>query len=172
MKKLIICALYVLASVICFSQTTTRQPSKFDPHKLEFGGNFGLSFGNDATSIVVAPQIGYAFDPHFSAGIGVNYSYYHYSSESLNYMGLDTYARVKPVQPIVFQVQPEIYRVWGSSGGSSVSKLVPALLLGGGVLLPVGSGGVSLMLYYDVVQNNYSPYGNRVFFSVGYTFFM
>jgi len=182
MKKLIICALYLLLTVVCFGQdTTTQQPSKFDPKRLEFGGNFGLSFGKttgsgSSTSVIIAPQVGYVFHPRFSAGAGVNYSYYHYSIDSygsanLNYMGLNVYGRVRPVNPIVLQLQPEIYRVWGNSFGSSVSKIVPALLAGGGVIIPLGSsrGGILLMLSYDLAQNSYSPYGNRIFFSVGYT---
>ena len=175
MKKLIICILYSLFTGICFSQTPPQQTSKFDITKLEFGGNFGLSFGSNATSVVIAPQVGYAFDPHFSAGIGVNYSYYRYSSDSynktsLNYMGFNAYGRIKPANPIVLQIQPEIYRVWGSSYGSSISQVVPTLLVGGGVIVPVGkSSGIFMMLYYDIVQNNYSPYGNRIFYSVGYT---
>jgi len=170
MKRLIICILWLLPAVIGFSQTTPRQPYKFDPSKLEFGGNFGLAFGNRASSVIIAPQVGYAFDSHLSAGAGVNYSYYHYSdyygSTSLNYMGLNVYARAKPIQPIVLQIQPEIYRMWGSAG----SQIVPTLLVGGGVIIPMGgAGGMMLMLYYDVAQNSWSPYGNGIFYSVGYT---
>jgi len=174
MKKLIICALYSLSTVICFSQTTQQQPPKFDISKLELGGNFGLSFGNNTTSVVIAPQVGYIFDPHFSSGVGVNYSYYRYSpdsfnSSSLNYMGFNVYGRIKPINTIVLQIQPEIYRVWGSSYGSSVGQLVSTLLVGGGVILPIGEkAGISMMLYYNLVQNQYSPYGNRLFYSLGY----
>ena len=176
MKKLIIWTFYLLSAGVCFSQAPIKQLPVFDLKKLEFGGNLGLSFGSNVTSIIIAPQVGYVFDPHFSAGFGINYSYYHYSSDyydsmSLNYMGFNVYGRIKPVQPIVLQIQPEIYRMWGSSSGLSVSQLVPTCLAGGGVILPLGNGsGVSMMLYYDLVQNAYSPYGSRLFYSVGYTF--
>lgn len=171
MKKLIICTLFLLSTGICFSQSTIKQPSKFDISKLEFGGNFGLSLGDDATSIIIAPQVGYRFDPRFSAGLGVNYTYYSYSGEKLNYMGFSVYGRVNPFNPLVLQVQPEIYRMWGSSNGSSIeSRIVSTLLLGGGIIIPLGAGrGVTMMLYYDVANSEYSPYGNRLFYSVGYT---
>ena len=173
MKKLIICALFSLFTVICFGQVLSQpqQPPKFDPKRLEFGGNFGLSLGSGATSLIIAPQVGYMITPRFSAGVGVNYSYYSYSGSSLNYLGFDVYGRVRPVNPIVLQLQPEIYRVWGNDNGLHVSQIVPALLAGGGVIIPLGSsrGGILLMLYYDLAQNSYSPYGNRIFFSVGYT---
>ena len=177
MKKLIIYVLCLLPATVCFSQVTPpQQPSKFDPKRLEFGGNFGLSFGSDASAVIIAPQVGYLLSPHFSVGAGVNYSYYHYSpdsygSSSFNYMGLNLYGRIQPFNPLVIKVQPELYRMWGSSYGSSVSKLVPTFLVGGGIVVPVGNrGGILMMLYYDLAQNDYSPYGNRIFYSVGYTF--
>lgn len=174
MKKLIICVLCLLSVGICLGQANS-QPFKFDPHRLEFGGNFGLSLGSNATTVIVAPQVGYLFDPRFSAGVGVNYSYYRYSADSyastsLNYLGFNVYGRLKPVNPVVLQIQPEIYRMWGSSGGSSLSEIVPSLLGGGGIILPLGNGGgIMMMLYYDLIQNKYSPYGNRLFYSIGYT---
>ncbi|MCL1932202.1 MAG: hypothetical protein FWF53_00095 [Candidatus Azobacteroides sp.] len=176
MKKLIICVLYLLLSgSACFSQVTEKQPSKFDVSKLEYGGNFGLSWGGDATTIIIAPQVGYVFDPHFSGGVGINYSYYNHSPDSynrtsLNYMGFNVYGRVRPVNPIQLQIQPEIYRMWGSSRDLSLSKLVPTLLAGAGVIIPLGNGGgVSLMLYYDLLQSQYTPYRDGIFYSVGYT---
>jgi hypothetical protein len=175
MKQLITCTLFLLSSVICFSQTTPQQTSQFDINKLEFGGNLGFSFGNNYSSVIISPQVGYALDPHFSAGLGVNYSYYRYSYDSynkssLNYMGFNLYGRVKPANNIVLQMQPEIFRVWGSSYDSSVSELVTTLLIGGGVIIPMGNRrGISMMLYYDLVQNKYSPYRNGIFYSVGYT---
>jgi hypothetical protein len=175
MKKLSILTFCLLLSLVCFSQQEPQQLSKFDVSRLEFGGNFGLSFGNYTTSVIIAPQVGYVFNPRFSAGAGVNYSYYRYSLDSynkssLNYMGFNVYGRVKPVNPVVLQVQPEVYRVWGSSYGSSVSRLVSTLLVGGGIIVPIGNrAGISMMLYYDLIQDNYSPYKDRIIYSVGYT---
>jgi hypothetical protein len=174
MKKQILYTLCLLSVVTCYGQTTAQQPSNFDFSKLELGGNFGLSFGNDASSVIIAPQIGYVFTPKLSAGVGVNYSYYRYSPNphnriSLNYMGFNAYGRVKPANPIVLQIQPEIFRTWGSSYGTSISQFVATLLVGGGVVIPTGNnGGISLMLYYDLVQNNYSPYRDGLYYSVGY----
>lgn len=175
MKKLIICTLYLLSAVVCFGQDVIQQRAKFDPKKLEFGGGLGMSFGSDITTLTIAPQVGYAFTPRLSAGFGVNYSYYSYSSDfydrlSLNYMGLNVYGRARPVDPIVLQIQPEIYRMWGSSGGVPINRIVPAFLGGAGVIIPLGNrgGGIMMMLYYDLVQDKYSPYGNRLFYSVGY----
>jgi len=175
-KKLIFYILYSLSAAVCFCQTTNRQTAAFDVNRLEFGGFLGLSFGNYSSSVVVAPQVGYVFDKYFSAGFGVNYSYYNYSfnsqnSVSLNYMGLNVYGRIKPVRSVVMQIQPEVFRVWGSSYDYKVNQLVTTLLVGGGIIFPLGNnGGVSLMLYYDLIQDEYSPYRGNLFYSVGYTF--
>ncbi|MBL7736479.1 MAG: hypothetical protein JNL51_13545 [Chitinophagaceae bacterium] len=46
----------------------------FDRNKLFFGGNFGLSFGNN-TLVNISPQAGYRFNRHFAAGAGINALY-------------------------------------------------------------------------------------------------
>ena len=171
MKRLIFYTVFFLSVAASYSQPTEKQPFKFDKSKLEYGGNLGLSIGSNATSIIIAPQLGYRFDPRFSAGAGVNYSYYSYSSNKLNYTGFNIYGRVRPFNPFVLQVQQEIYRMWGSIEGESVSEIVPAFLGGAGITIPFGSsGGMTMMIFYDLAQNKYSPYGNRLFYSVGYTF--
>ena len=175
MKRLIIYTVFLLSVAVSYSQSSTQQPFKFDKSKLEFGGNLGLSFGksygNNYSTIIIAPQVGYRFDPRFSAGFGVNYSYYSYSSNKLNYMGLNLYGRAKPFNPFVLQLQPEIYRMWGSIVGESISEIVPTFLGGAGIAIPLGNGGgMTMMLFYDLAQNKYSPYKDRIFYSVGYTF--
>jgi len=175
MKRLIFYTVFLLSTAICYSQSTDNQSLKFDKSKMEYGGNLGLSFGksngNNYSTVIIAPQVGYRFDPRFSAGFGVNYSYYSYSSNKLNYMGLNLYGRVRPFNPFVLQVQPEIYKMWGSIGGESISEIVPTFLGGAGVTIPLGNGGgMTMMLFYDIAQNKYSPYKDRLFYSVGYTF--
>lgn len=51
------------------------------------------------------------------------------------------------------------------------SEMVPSLLLGAGGTIPAGNnGGVSIMFYYDVLQSKYTPYGSKIFYSIGYSF--
>ena len=45
-----------------------------------------------------------------------------------------------------------------------------SLVLGAGFYLPIGNGSTIVSLYYDVIQDDRSPYGNNVGLSVGYTF--
>lgn len=137
------------------------------------GGSFGMAFGNNRTTLNITPQIGYSQNPYFTVGGGLNYSYFHSSRHdyNLHYAGINIYGRVTPLPLLAFQVQPELMERWGKSGGHSVSgRLVPTLLVGGGIVLPLIKGGINVMFYYDVLQNDYTPYSNNVFYSVGYTF--
>jgi hypothetical protein len=161
----------------------------FDKSKLFFGGNFGLGFGTN-TFVNVSPQVGYRFNDYFAAGVGVNFNYYSYKyynydgsdlyRESLGYTGFNIFGRVYPIKFILLQVQPELNYSWGSrkyyDGITAKEKLpgqfVPSLLLGGGAAIPTGgrNGALLLMIQYDLVQDQRSPYGNRPFFSLGYNF--
>lgn len=153
--------------------------SKFDARRLTFGGGFGLQFG-DYTLVNVSPQVGYNFSDKFNAGVGLSYSYYKddYRSNFLkyeerrHYASFNLYARVYPIENIVLMVQPEASRVWytaesqGFGQKYSESKFVPSVVVGGGLRF----GPMTAMLKYDLVQDSYSPYGDTVFYSIGYTF--
>jgi hypothetical protein len=41
------------------------------------------------------------------------------------------------------------------------AKIVPSLLLGGGLVIPSGRGAFITSVFYDVLQKDNSPYGNR-----------
>jgi hypothetical protein len=186
-----ILALTIFTAMTCLavhaqdSEIPTKERQKFDPEKLFFGGNFGLTFG-DFTFINVSPQVGYRFTPIFSAGGGVNFIYqsskiyYQGGNEEKSqygYVGLNIFGRVNPLKFIILNVQPEMNYVWGSTkiypNGPEYKqegKFIPSLLLGGGIAIPSGRGSLNAMLQYDVIQNELSPYGRNMFFSFGFSF--
>ena len=130
-----------------------------------------MSFG-DYTSIDVSPQIGYRWNEFFSAGGGVSYNYHHSSNRyDMNYLGINVFGRVNPVRYIALQIQPELKGSWGKSYGKKIDfRYVPTMLVGGGGVIPTGTGSISVMFYYDVIQDEYSPYGKNWVCSVGYSF--
>ncbi len=148
-------------------------PSKFKKENLVLGGSFGIYFGT-YTSLNISPQVGYRFSKSFTAGLGIGYSYYKedydygYKDWTQNYLGGNIYMQFNPFQYIRLQVQPELYGFWGSYQPDT--KMVPCILIGGGLTMPMGNrSGVSMMIYYDVLQDDYSPYGNQIIYSVGYS---
>lgn len=163
---------------------TPKQQQKssngFDPRKLEFGGSLGMQFGN-YTSVSISPQVGYSFSKYFSAGAGLGYSYFkddwrNYGNKytvKQHFASFNLYGNIFPVSFIVLSVKPEISRMWqtvelSGRGGSkdTYTKFVPSVVIGGGLRF----GPLTAQVKYDVVQDDYSPYGNSIFYSVGYTF--
>jgi hypothetical protein len=167
-------------------QESESSEKGFDPNRLFFGGNFGLSFG-DYTFINITPQVGYQFNRYLAAGaglsfIGTGYTTYYtngskYSKETYNSAGLNIFGRVYPIPFLFLQAQPEYNYTWGKTkfyNGQPEIKLdgefVPVLLLGAGAVIPMGRGSFIAMLQYNVIDNDRSVYGNRPFFSFGVNF--
>ena len=163
------------------------EPKKgFDKSKLFFGGTFGLSFSNAYTLVNVSPQIGYRFNDYLAAGTGVNFIYSsdkyfdNFGNDAFRYnygvTGLNIFGRVYPIREAFVQLQPELNYTWGnvkyynpSSTQKLDAKIVPSLLGGAGGAIPMGGNGAFIiMVQYDLLQQNRSPYGNRAFFSFGY----
>ena len=191
MKKIIFLLLFAATATTqtAYSQDEPEEtaPKGFDKSKLFFGGNFGLGFGSNTSSIIVSPQVGYRFNPYLAAGAGVNFNYYSYTTNWSNgletktrsgYTGLNIFGRVYPIPYILIQAQPELNYSWGSikySDNRSTEKLkgqfIPSLLIDGGAAIPTGgNGALLLMLQYDVLQESRSPYGSKAFFTMGYNF--
>ncbi|MDU1891765.1 MAG: hypothetical protein E6767_13850 [Dysgonomonas sp.] len=153
--------------------TKPKSNNGFDISKLSIGGGIGLQFG-DYTVINVSPQIGYDFSKYFTAGAGFGYTYfkddYYDYDYKASYLSFNLFGRFYPVDFLVIGIQPEISRMWQTVdyGRDSYSnnEFVPSFLVGGGVRF----GGVTAMIQYDVVQDKNSPYGDNIFYSVGYTF--
>ncbi len=184
MKK---CLMIFLLSGLCCMQLHAQeedkeepQPQGFDKSKLFFGGNFGLTFGSN-TFINISPQVGYRFNQYLAAGAGPSFIYYSYRRANeryrQGYAGANVFGRFYPMQYLFVQAQPEFNYMWGSLKYNDVTeklegRMIPSVLLGAGGAIPMGgrNGALLLMLQYDVIQDAYSPYGNKAFFTVGYNF--
>lgn len=183
-RKATILLLLLVSVLFSFAQEEEGEEKKkgFQKDRLFVGGNFGLTFGN-YTLINVSPQIGYRFNRYFAAGTGLNFQYvslkredyngdaYYKSSQGVT--GLNIFGRVYPIQYFMLQVQPEMNYIFGKEKYFQTSyqnaqeynlnaEIVPSLLLGGGLVLPSGGRGAFIAsLFYDVLQKDNSPYGNR-----------
>ncbi|MGN6419295.1 MAG: hypothetical protein ACTHMC_17485 [Pseudobacter sp.] len=155
----------------------------FNKENLFFGGNFGLSFG-DYTLVNVSPQVGYRFNRYLAAGAGVNFLYSSFKrrynvgadyKENYGNAGLNIFGRVYPIEYLLLQLQPEANYVWGKIKYPDNTQLkldgqiVPSLLGGAGAVIPTGGrGSFIVMVQYDLLQNERSPYQNRAFYNFGY----
>lgn len=164
---------YLIMTMLFCASVFSSYAQTFDRSKLEIGGGVGLQFG-DYTVVNVSPQVGYRLTPYFTTGAGVSYTYYKDGRSTYDYkasyFGMNVFGRFYPIQYLVLSVQPEASRMWrsynGPNGKENSNEFVPSVLLGGGVRL----GPVTAMIQYDVIQDKNSPYSDKIFYSVGYTF--
>lgn len=179
MKKYLLLILVLLSSYVLFAQEEEEKQKGFQKDKVFFGGNFGVGFGN-ITRINISPQIGYRFTDHLAAGTGINFQYVavkeKYSNGNLFYkslqgvVGLNVFGRLYPIRQFMLQVQPEANYIFGKEiyydsnprqEYTLDTKIVPSLLTGGGLVLPSGRGAMIIAVFYDVLQHESSPYGNK-----------
>ena len=168
-----------------FTEPKEQKEGGFDKSRLFVGGGLGLSFGS-FTNINVSPMIGYRFSSLFAAGVNVNFQY---GSERYRYDDGDTYlrnqytllgggifGRVYPLDIIFIQANPEYNHISLKATDyrpdpkqTTKDKYgVPSLLLGVGYNQAIGANSAfTIMVSYDVLQDDRSLYYNRPIFSAG-----
>lgn len=186
MKKFYLLLIAATVTMASFGQSESESAEVkeekgkgFQKENLFVGGNFGLTFGN-FTLINVSPQIGYRFNRFLAAGTGLNFQYISikekyndgslYSKTSQGVTGLNIFGRVYPIRQFMLQAQPEANYVFGKQifydsdprqEYNLNAEIVPSLLMGGGLVLPSGRGAFIASVFYDVLQKENAPYGNR-----------
>ena len=187
MKKVLFLSLILFGTLSMYAQDETDTKG-FQKDKMFAGGYFGLTFG-DYTLINISPQVGYHFNKWLAAGVGINGQYVSIkernsygntiSKTEQGVIGLNVFGRVYPFQQFMIQVQPEGNYIFGNTKyytGSSTeeykidAKIVPSLLMGGGLVLPAGNGAMIIGVFYDVLQKPISPYGNQGIVNFVYNF--
>lgn len=190
--KYLLLFLFIFNTVDSWAQEEGEERKGFDKSRLFYGGNFGMSFG-DFTFINISPQVGYRLSRYFAAGVGVNGQYTNIKTringqtidrQEYGVAGMNVFGRVYPIPQIFAQVQPELNYVWGNykyylnppSESTLNAKILPSMLIGAGGALPMGrAGALLLMLQYDVLNKNGTfsdpgtPYGSRLFYSIGFS---
>ncbi|KAA2240498.1 hypothetical protein F0L74_30560 [Chitinophaga agrisoli] len=190
MKRLLLCVLLLGGIQLAHAQyykTDTTSRKGLDPSRLMIGGSVGLIFG-DYTNINVSPLLGYRFSDMFAAGVSINAQYASekyedfsgrtYQKDQYTVLGGGLWGRFYPLDMIFVHAQPELNYVAVKSTfyedpktSLKESHAVPSLLLGGGYSQPLGENGGSafyIMILYDVIQDQWSPYQNRPLFRVGF----
>jgi hypothetical protein len=182
-------------AVLLFGQVSAspwddEPPSLRD--RLYFGGNFGLSFGNQ-TSIVISPIAGYYITPRLSAGLGFRYEYFKF-----NYPGFvpyDThifggsvfsrYTVIKSIGEVVglggmntglfiqgeyemLSLESQYFDLTNPSPGERFN--LHSMLVGGGIYQPIGRrSGFLLTVLWNLNDSYNSIYSNPIV-RIGFTF--
>jgi len=144
--------------------------------KLTFGGGAGLSFGNN-TNIFLAPQVGYQLKDNLVVGAGYMYSYARWTNIFANgamrnvdfentVHGPNIFANYSPLESIFLGVQFEIlnhdaylYNI-NTLDFQVENRWTNVLFVQGGFRQRLGKkGNVLLGIRYNVLHDQYSPYG-------------
>ncbi len=176
------------------SKKLQREKEKgFDPSRIIFGGGLGLGFGT-ITSVAVAPVVGYRITDNFAAGVSIGYTYmsikdywkisipnsvppsFEYHPYRSNIYSGGIWARYVIWRNIFVHTEYEhnfmSFREYYQEGSQIKYKNVkydaPALLVGGGFRQPLNDRvSFIIMGLYDVIQDQYSPYRNRLDLRIG-----
>ena len=173
MKKLILIIsilVFAAASLSAQDADTTRTEqekpaTKKKPaeNRIYYGGTIGLNFGS-YFRVRVAPLIGYRISPKVSAGIKLAYEYiedkrYTDTVTSSNYGGsVFSRYRLHPKAYAHIEFATMSYQ-YSSSVSESERQWVPFILVGGGIMQPIGrNASVYAEVLFDVLQDDKSPY--------------
>jgi hypothetical protein len=136
--------------------------------RVYFGGDFGMAFGS-VTSVNVAPEMGYIFTDRFSAGGGIIYQYYSYSSNynpfKTSVYGGKVFFRyfvwdnvfLYNVNEIV-SLESKYYDYTGQYQNQNRFWMISPLLGAGYMSRFSNKGGISLMVLFNLNNSENSPY--------------
>ncbi len=140
-----------------------RKPLK---ERLVFGGDVILSFSNQATALGATPLIGYKVSERYTAGVGVSYIYYGYSSFRDNRFGVQLFNRFRVTNELFVHGEFEhltFTRKFDDKREPPFTRNFPAVLVGGGYRQQVGgNAAINFTVLYDVLQDENSLYNRPI----------
>jgi hypothetical protein len=155
------------------SKKTSAKPKTNFKNNIFYGGYINLSFGSYKV-IGIEPMIGYKLTPKFAAGLKLRYDYieddrYAQSYTTSTYGG-SIFGRYLLTPKFYAQVEAATYNYeYFYFNGGSEREWVPFLLMGGGLIQPLGEHSwMNVQIMFDVWQDDSSPYDDwQPFFSLG-----
>lgn len=168
------------------SNSKTEKPKR-NLDKWAFGGNFWLSFGTNSY-VELSPVAMYKATPRLMVGPGFTYIYqknksWGYETSTYGPRAIATYTLFANLHEtlninvgnIVLHSEYEylnIEKFYLYQGGaySDGREWISTLLVGGGIYQPLGNrGGFSILVLYNFIEHDFSPYSNPVI-RVGFYF--
>ncbi|WP_299620288.1 hypothetical protein [uncultured Tenacibaculum sp.] len=127
---------------------------------VRFGGSFGLGFGNNTTTIAIAPNAIYDFSSNFSLGIGLGYQYAKRDDIKNNVFSTSLLSFYNPIQEIQLSAEFEQLFVNRSFQGIKDNFSYPALYLGASYNV---NRNIAIGFRYDVLfDENKSIYSSAI----------
>ncbi len=155
MKKGIVCIAMAMLGYFGQAQEYNMFQNQMQPYnKWSFGGGVGLSFGNQITSINLAPMAVYKFSEQFSAGGSVQYNYLRRANYSTHHIyGVGVIGLYNVIPELQISAELEQLRVNSHYDGIGNDAFWnTSLFVGGGYRMGNVAVGVRYNLLYD--KNN------------------
>jgi len=150
-KRLILCAFFTVLWGVANSQLTPRNPDFWN--RVQFGGNFGLGFGNNSFNASIAPSAIYQTSEHLRLGAGLNVNYAKFNNAKLFAYGGNVISLFNPIQALQLSAELEelrVNRILELDGGNREENYwSPALFLGIGY----GNRNVTVGIRYNVLHD-------------------
>lgn len=144
--------------------------------RLFTGGDIGMQFGSQ-TYVQIAPLLGYRATPDFSLGITAKYIYYNINDNYSNYhyetntYGGGLFMRYNVMEAVFLHAEYEALSLEVPVSPYEMNRrIVSGLFLGGGYRQFFGSySSMNIMILFDVIEDQYSPYQNPIL-RIGFDF--
>lgn len=142
--------------------------------RLYVGGSFGGGISSYYTYVDASPLIGYMLTDQWSAGVGFTYQYFNNKLlyYKTNIVGPRVFTRYQlfdflfvhgEYEHLFLKYKDEL------STDDPIKVQAPGLLVGGGFSSGHGRTMFYIMLLYNILENQYTPYSNPVL-RVGFNF--
>lgn len=142
------------------------------------GGMIGGSFSNNGGSFEIAPLVGYKVTPDFRVGTRLIYIYSSFDyggnigKRSFHDYGASLFAQHRLFKFLIAHAEYELLSVeYPFDQYKNERRTINSLFLGGGLFQSMGGRGfATIMILYNVLETQYSPYTNpviRIGFGVG-----
>jgi hypothetical protein len=151
-------------SIIAQQKPLSKAKTNSFWERVNFGGGFGLSIGNNFTNITIAPSGIYNFNDYFALGTGLQYSYLkEKNSYSSNVFGASLIGLFSPIEEIQLSLEVEQINVnnnYSDLGGNYNRNFWnTGLFVGGGYREGGVTVGARLNLLFD---SNKDIYGSAL----------
>jgi long-subunit fatty acid transport protein len=157
--------IFLMFTLHSFAQDSTavQQPMKQKSEfwkKVRIGGGLGLNFGNNVTTVSIAPSAVYQFNNYFSGGVGLQGTYVSFSGAYKSYIyGGSLIGLFNPIPELQLSAELEQLRVNTKFDVQFATPLAKdwntALFLGAGYATRFATVGIRYNVLYKETDNVY-----------------
>jgi len=164
---------FIFILMVCVTFGEEKKDKDFQ--RIYTGGNVSMNIRNGFTSVYLSPILGYNITPRFSVGPGVTYQYNKTTTAEFSNYGGKVFARYRALDFLALQAEYEILsfsRMQVSNDATDTGRTIfKAFFVGASYLqeIPGTRNFVSIAILYNLLENDFNPYGTNPTYRVGFT---